>query len=167
MANEITKNSSLLIDKMQGQFAKVLPKILTPERFCRVVLSSINKNPTLGQALMSPQSQASVISAFMSCAEIGLEPDGRRAAITCFAKKNGGYDVTLIPMFQGLSELAMRSGLISTVHVEKVCENDVFEWNLGRIVNHIPNWKGNRGEPYLYYAHVVFRDGMIKDEVMT
>lgn len=168
--NEVAKkeNPTLLISRMQGQFAKVLPKILTPERFCRVVLTAINKNPALGEALADSRNQASVLSAFMRCAEMGLEPDGRRATINCYRKKSGGYDVTLIPMYQGLAELAMRSGVISTIHAEKVCDKDVFEWNIGRIIKHVPSsWKEDRGEAYLFYAHIVFKDGMVKDEVMT
>lgn len=167
--NEVAKkeNPTLLISRMQGQFAKVLPKIVTPERFCRVVLTAINKNPALGDALTDPKCQPSVLSAFMRCAEMGLEPDGRRAAINCYRKKSGGYDVTLIPMYQGLAELAMRSGVISTIHAEKVCDKDVFEWDIGRIIKHVPYWKVDRGEAYLFYAHIVFKDGMVKDEVMT
>lgn len=167
--NELSRKDapSMLIGKMQSQFAKVLPKIITPERFCRVVLTAINKNPALAEALADPKNQPSVLSAFMRCAEMGLEPDGRRATINCYRKKNGGYDVTLIPMYQGLAELAMRSGVISTIHADKVYDDDVFEWNIGRIVKHIPRWKEPRGEAYLFYAHVVFKDGMVKDEVMT
>ena len=168
--HEVAKkdNPTLLISRMQGQFAKVLPKILTPERFCRVVLTAINKNPALGEALADSRNQASVLSAFMRCAEMGLEPDGRRATINCYRKKSGGYDVSLIPMYQGLAELAMRSGVISTIHAEKVCDKDVFEWNIGRIIRHVPSsWKEDRGEAYLFYAHIVFKDGMVKDEVMT
>lgn len=170
MTTEIAKKDTAgsIVSKMQGQFAKVLPKIITPERYCRIMLTALNKDKHLMAAISDPRNQASVLSAFMRCAEMGLEPDGRRAAIVCYKRGNTGmYDVTLIPMFQGLAELAMRSGEISTIHAEKVCDNDEFEWNLGRVVKHVPNWKEDRGKAYLYYCHVVFKDGAIKDETMS
>lgn len=170
MSNQLaatSNNSSALIQKMQGQFAKVLPKILTPERFCRVVLSAINKNPTLAEALNDPRNQPSVLSAFMRCAEMGLEPDGRRATINCYRKgSTGTYDVTLIPMYQGLAELAMRSGMISTIHTDKVCDNDEFTWDTGEI-HHKIDFRKPRGKAYAYYCIVKFKDGSVKTETMS
>ena len=171
--NEIQKTTkqeekpSLIIRQMQSQFAKVLPKIITPERFCRVVLSAINKNPALVKAISDPDCQTSVIAAFMRCAEIGLEPDGRRATITCYQnKKTGSYDVTMIPMYQGLSELAMRSGQISSIHADKVCENDDFTWDTGTI-RHKINFREPRGNAYAYYCIIRFKDGSVKTETMS
>lgn len=161
-----TTAPTTIISQMEGQFAKVLPKVLPPERFCRVALSAVNKNPTLLDALKHPGSQASVLSAFMKAAEMGLEPDGRKAFINAFRNnRTGGYDVTLIPMYQGLSELVMRSGLVSFIHADKVCENDEFDWDTGKILKHRPKW-GDRGKVILFYCHVVFKDGSSKDEVM-
>lgn len=159
--------SASIIDRMSSQFAKVLPKILTPERFCRVVLTAINRNEALAAALADKRNQASVLSAFMRCAEMGLEPDGRRAAITCYKRGNTGlYDVTLIPMYQGLAELAMRSGQISSIHAEKVCENDAFEWENGEIRHRI-DFKNERGEAYAYYCIIRYKDGATKTETMS
>lgn len=169
--NEIAKSSkeraNIIVNQMQGQFAKVLPKILPPERFCRVLLTAMNKNPALAEALNDSRNQASVLSAFMRCAEMGLEPDGRRAVINCYRKgSTGTYDVTLIPMFQGLAELAMRSGLISTIHADKVCENDDFTWDTGEI-HHKIDFRKPRGAVYAYYCIVRFKDGSVKTETMS
>ena len=167
MSTQLAKTTpATLVQKMSGEFAKVLPKIITPERFARVMLSAVNKNAALKEAILDQRNQASVISAFMSCAEMGLEPDGRRAVINCFRKKTGGYDVTLIPMYQGLCELAMRSGQISNIHADKVCENDHFEWETGKIVHKI-DFRNDRGKPYAYYCHVTFKDGSVKTETMS
>lgn len=168
MSNEISpvQKSKNLIAAMGPEFAKVLPKVLTPDRFCRVVLSAINKNPTLAQALSDPKNQASALAAFMKAAESGLEPDGRRATINCYKKSNGGYDITFIPMYQGLCELAMRSGQISNIHADKVCENDDFKWDTGKI-SHTINFKEPRGKVYAYYCVVTFKDGSTKTETMS
>jgi recombination protein RecT len=168
MSNEISpvQKANTLIKTMGPEFAKVLPKILTPDRFCRVVLSAVNKNPSLAQALSDPRNQASALGAFMKAAESGLEPDGRRATINCYKKSTGGYDITFIPMYQGLCELAMRSGQISNIHADKVCENDDFKWDTGKI-SHTINFKEPRGEAYAYYCVVTFKDGSTKTEVMS
>ena len=36
-----------LIVSMEGQIAKALPSVLTPERFTRMVLTALSTNPTL------------------------------------------------------------------------------------------------------------------------
>ncbi len=172
MSNEVVKSepktASFIVNQMQGQFAKVLPEIIKPERYCRMMLTALNKDKTLMEAFMDNRNQASVLSVFMRIAEMGLEPDNRRAAIVCYKKGNTGtYDITLIPMYQGLCELAMRSGKISTIHAEKVCEKDKFEWKLGKVTVHEPNWREDRGEAYLFYCHVEFKDGTYKDETMS
>lgn len=166
--NELSpvQKANSLIKAMGPEFGRVLPKILTPDRFCRVALSAVNKNADLAAALADPRNQASALSAFMKCAESGLEPDGRRATINCYRKKQGGYDITFIPMYQGLSELAMRSGLISNIHADKVCENDTFEWENGKITHKI-NFREPRGAVYAYYCLVTFKDGGTKSEVMS
>jgi recombination protein RecT len=167
------KSAADVVDSMKNQWAKVLPKILTPERFARVAISCINRDKTLAEAMTTESGKISILSAFMKCAEMGLEPDGRKAALVAFRKgtpRNGEeqqYDITLIPMFQGLCELALRSGLISYIHADKVCENDIFEWNLGKIESHKPDFKNQRGNAYAYYCHVQFKDGAASDEVMT
>lgn len=166
--NELSpvQKANNLIKAMGPEFGRVLPKILTPDRFCRVVLSAVNKNQALAQALADTRNQASALGAFMKAAESGLEPDGRRATINCYKKSTGGYDITFIPMYQGLCELAMRSGQISNIHADKVCENDDFEWNTGKI-SHKINFKEPRGEAYAYYCVVTFKDGSTKTEVMS
>ena len=156
-----------IINRMQGQFAKALQGAIPADRFCRVVLTAINKNQALAEALCDPRNQVSVISAFMKCAEMRLEPDGRRATINCYKKGNTGtYDITLIPMYQGLAELVMRSGLISSIHADKVCDNDDFTWDTGEI-HHKIDYRKPRGKAYAYYCIVRFKDGAVKTETMS
>ena len=42
-----TKTLQALIQAMKPQIMKALPKVLTPERFTRMVLTAISKNPAL------------------------------------------------------------------------------------------------------------------------
>lgn len=150
------------IDKLKDSWALVLPKVCTPDRFTRVALSCLRKNEKLLQAIQTKEGQVSTAQAFMKCAELGIEPDGRRAYLIPY--KN---EVQLIIDYKGIAELAMRSGYISNIHADKVCENDDFVYNVGTIEKHVINFKTERGKPYAYYAIVTFRDGTKKCEVMS
>ncbi len=86
----------------------------------------------------------------------GIEPDGRRAHLIPY-----GNQCTLILDWKGLAELAMRSGIIAKLHADIVCENDVFEYNLGEVVQHKIDFKAPRGDMYAAYAMAVTKDGPV------
>lgn len=121
----------------------------------------MRKNPKLVDAINSTNGKLSLISCFQTCAELGIEPDGRRAHLIPY-KDN----VTLIIDYKGLAELVMRSGLVSKIHADKICQNDQFEYNKGDITKHSIDFSKSRGKAYAYYAEVTFKDGMTKSEVM-
>ena len=150
------------VEKCKASWAAVLPKVCTPDRFARVALSCIKKNDKLMQAVMTAEGRMSLAEQLMKCAELGIEPDGRRAYLIPY--KN---NIQLIIDYKGIAELAMRSGYVSNIHADKVCENDDFEYNLGMVQRHIISFKHPRGEPYAYYAIVTFKDGTKKCEVMS
>lgn len=150
------------VDELSAGWVRVLPKICTPERFARVAVTCIKKNSKLILALQTKEGKKSLAEAFMKCAELGIEPDGRRAYLIPY--KN---DVQLIIDYKGIAELAMRSGMISNIHADKVCENDDFEYNIGEITTHRIDFRKPRGEAYAYYSIVTFKDGTKKCEVMS
>ena len=154
--------SAAFIDKLKESWSLVLPKVCTPDRFARVALSCIKKNEKLMQAVLTKEGRLSLAEQFMKCAELGIEPDGRRAYLIPY--KN---EINLIIDYKGIAELAMRSGYISNIHADKVCDNDDFEYNMGEIVKHKIDFKGDRGSPYAYYSIVTFKDGTKKCEVMS
>ncbi len=158
------KKDSLLefIETIKNGWEMVLPKVCTPERFARVALTCLRKNQKLAQAVMTTEGRLSLSSCFMKCAELGIEPDGRRAYLIPY--KN---EIQLIIDYKGLAELAMRSGYISNIHADKVCENDIFEYDIGEIKTHKIDFKKERGDAYAYYAIVTFKDGTKKCEVMS
>lgn len=142
-------------DKQREQFAAALPKHLKPERFVRVATTALMRVPNLAQC--TPES-------FMKClldlSAWGIEPDGRRAHLIPFKNnRSGTYECTLILDWKGLAELALRSGMISKLHADVVCENDVFAYNLGEITAHAIDFRKPRGEPYAAYALAVTKDG--------
>lgn len=149
------------IESRKEGWKNVLPSFCTPARFARIALACIAKNPKLNEALKSDQGKMSLASCLQTCAELGIEPDGRRAHLIPYKDV-----VTLIVDYKGIAELVMRSGLVSKIHADKVCDNDKFDYNKGVIERHAIDFKKSRGNAYAYYAEVTFKDGMVKAEVM-
>lgn len=167
MTNEIVKKekqdiAAAFVEQIKNGWNNVLPAVCTPERFARVALTCLKKDGKLLAAIQTQEGRASIAAAFMKCAELGIEPDGRRAYLIPY--KN---DIQLIIDYKGIAELAMRSGYVSNIHADKVCENDEFVYNIGVIEKHRINFRKDRGKPYAYYAIVTFKDGTKKCEVMN
>lgn len=150
-------------DYFKKQVALCLPKHLTPERFCRMALSSLTRVPKLAEC--TPES---VMKCMLTLSELGLEPDGRRAHLIPFKdNKANRTDCTLIVDYKGLAELAQRSGTISNIHSDVVCENDIFEYDRGELKTHRIDFRKPRGRRYAAYALIRFKDGGEKCEVMS
>lgn len=159
---EKMKIAESFVDKAKSSWKEVLPKVCTPERFSMVALSCLKGNSKLLDAVATREGQISLVQAFKTCAELGIEPDNRRAYLIPY--KN---DINLIIDYKGIVELAMRSNFVSNIHADKVCENDEFEYNIGTIEKHKIDFRAERGEPYAYYSIVTFKDGTKKCEVMS
>lgn len=161
-------NALAFIEQIKSGWNKALPKVCTPERFARVALTCLKKDSKLMDAIQYAGGRASVAAAFMKCAELGIEPDGRRAYLIPYKNnKTKDYTVELIIDYKGIVELAMRSGYVANIHADKVCENDEFEYNIGTIEKHRIDFHKARGDAYAYYAIVTFKDGTKKCEVMS
>lgn len=147
----------LTSDAGKAQFAAALPRHMTPERFCRVALTAVTRTPKLAEC-----TKESFFKCLMDLSAMGLEPDGRRAHLIPYGK-----ECTLIVDFKGIAELVMRSGLVGSIHADKVCENDAFEVDRGTVTKHRIDYRKPRGNAYAYYVLVKFKDGSEKTEVMT
>lgn len=143
-------------DYFKQQVALSLPKHMTADRFVRVALTAMLKTPKLSDC--TPES---VIQCMLNCSALGLEPDGRRAHLIPF-----GNTCTLIVDYKGIVELAKRSGDVSGVFAQVVCENDSFNWENGEVKHQI-DWKRDRGAMYAAYATITFKDGSKQTDVMT
>lgn len=144
-------------EKMRQQFAAALPQHLTVDRFCRIALTALTRTPKLVEC-----TQESLMRCLLDCSAYGIEPDGRRAHLIPY-----GNVCTLILDWKGLAELAMRSGIIAKLHADIVCENDVFEYNLGEVVKHEVNFREPRGAMYAAYAMAATKDGPVFVAVLT
>lgn len=147
------------LSKMEPEFAKSLPAQIPSARFVRVASTAIRNNPKLVEC-----DKASLYSAFHRCAQTGLVPDGREAAIVPF-----GTTAQFMPMIGGITKLARNSGEIKTINSQIVYKNDAYEhWidEKGEHFKHIPA-RGDRGEALLVYAFCQTKDDGVFFEEMT
>lgn len=164
LANGGKKTMQGYIKSMEGEIAKALPSVMTPERFTRMVLSAISTNPKLASC-----TPASFLGAMMNAAQLGLEPNTPLGQAYILPYQNKG---TLEAQFQigykGLIDLAYRSGEVELVQAHIVYANDKFEVQLGlepKLV-HVPADK-DRGEAIKVYAMFKTKSGGYGFEVMS
>lgn len=163
MTASLTVRQLIGNDQFRAQIARALPAHLTPDRFLRVALTTVLRTPKLAQC-----DQASIANALLTCSQLGLEPDGRRAHLIPYEdRKRGTVTCQLIIDYKGLVELAMRSGEVAMIHADVVCERDIFEYDRGEVTKHVINFREPRGKPYAAYAMARFKNGATKYEVMT
>lgn len=147
----------------QSAIANVLPTHLTPARFVRIAIAATTRTPKLQEC--DPNT---VLQCLITLSQFGLEPDGRNAHLIPFwNSQRKTFECQLIIDYKGLAALAKRSGQVSYVHADAVCEKDDFEYNKGVVVKHEVNFKEDRGKPYCYYAMVRFKDGTEQADCMT
>jgi recombination protein RecT len=79
-----------------------------------------------------------------------------------------GKQVTLIPGYRGLVELARRSGQLSTIYARVVHARDVFHYAMGsdEKIEHVPSDEDEPGDLVAVYAVARFKDGGMQMEVM-
>jgi recombination protein RecT len=118
--------------------------------------------------------KASLYTAIVRCANDGLLPDGKEAALIIYNEKqpDGSYKpaVQYQPMAQGLVKLARNSGEIVSIDAEIVFENDFFEYSFsldGNICKHSPYLKEDRGNPYAVWCMIKLKSGETILRVLT
>ena len=134
-----------LVRRSRDQFELALAGMIDADKFTRVAVTALRTNPKLQEC-----SVPSLLGAFMACAQLGLEPSGPlgHAYLVPFKK-----EVQLILGYQGLIELAYRSGRVKSIVARTVHENDEFEFAYGieDVLVHRPA-PGSRGAMVYVYA---------------
>lgn len=150
-------------DQFKQEISRALPGGISADRFVRVTVTALNQAPELVTC-----DKTTLFSAVIKCAQDGLLPDGREAALVKF-----GDTATYMPMVGGLRKIAAKHQLSLTAFV--VHENDEFDYELGvsPSIHHKPPRLGeDRGEPIGAYAVATdqrtgekFLDVMSKGEI--
>ncbi len=158
------KTMQQYIKNMEGEIAKALPTVITPERFTRMTLSAISVNPKLAEC--TPKS---FLGAMMTAAQLGVEPNTALGQAYLLPFRNHGVMECQFQLgYKGLIDLAYRSGEVIIIQAHVVCENDEFSYELGMDpqLKHKPATK-NRGKAIAYYAMFKTKDGGYGFEVMS
>lgn len=124
--NAITKTEGQVF---QQGFAKIAPQVRSAlpshvpfERFERVVMLAVQRDPKLLSA-----DQRSLFLACQKAATDGLMPDGREGALVRFWDNRAKKEmVQWIPMVAGIRKLAYNSGEVSSLTSEVVYDCDKF-----------------------------------------
>lgn len=158
------KSMQQYIKSMEGEIAKALPSVITPERFTRIVLSAISVNPALGSCTPS-----SFLGAMMTSAQLGLEVNTPLGQAYVLPYKNKGVLEAQFQLgYKGLIDLAYRSGEVEIIQAHAVHANDEFsyEYGLNPSLVHKPA-HGDRGEAIAFYAMFKTKSGGFGFEVMS
>lgn len=160
MSQALTRDDRALatdIEKYKAEIAKLVPRAVGAERFIRIVFNALRDDYLRQVATRSQQGRESFIGAMLTCAQLGLEPDKRNAALVPY--KN---EITLIPMYQGLCRLMYNTGKVSGIVANEVYEGDTFEHWEGLREDHLRLARCSpdmRGEIRLFYAVVRQKEG--------
>jgi recombination protein RecT len=155
-----------LLKRAEANITKLCPKHLTPERMLDLAMVGYSKTP--GILNCSP---ASILSCVIKATELGLDLSGTlgQAYMVPFKnKKTGHTEATFIIGYQGLIDLALRSGHVVHIDADNVFEGDVFEYEYGtsKYLRHVPSfdpahtkdlWLYTYSVAYLKGSHSTFR----------
>ncbi|WP_293365059.1 recombinase RecT [Phenylobacterium sp.] len=156
-----------VLDQMKPQIKMALPRHLDPDRMLRIVLTTVQRTPKLLDC-----TKESLLGCIVSCAQLGLEPDGllgHAYLIPFFNSRKNVTECQLIVGYKGLRKLAMQSGEVSSISARVVHEKDDFdyEYGLNEKLRHVPSDAEDPGK--VTYAYAIFRlkDGGHHFDVMT
>lgn len=150
------------LEKMSDQFKAALPEHVTPAKFIRVTLTAIQNDSTLLGC-----ERKSLFSSVIRCAQDGLLPDGKEAALVKY-----GNNVQYMPMIQGIYKRMRNSGEITSLTAEVIYESDNFKY----WIDHISGqnllyepvlFKKDRGDRIGAFAVCRLKDGGCEIEVMS
>lgn len=166
-APAVRKNSPIAVfqhdlDKMEGEFHLALPKHIPAERFKRVIQTAVANSRDLLEA-----DRRSLWNACMRCAQDGLLPDGREAALVV-RKSRDGKQVVYVPMVAGIKKKVRNSGEISAWDINIIYENDEYDIELGDTprIYHKPCVTDEPGIPIIVYSVATLTGGEKSREVM-
>lgn len=141
------------INRFKPELAKALGHHIDVDKFIKVAINAVVDNQRLLEL-----NRTTLFSALQKCAQDGLMPDGKEAALVPF--KN---EVKYMPMVAGYTKRARNSGEIGTMDSQVVYEKDEFdEWTdeKGPHFEHRKS-RGDRGNRIGVYAYAVTKDGFL------
>lgn len=136
-----------------------IPKHVSPERLARIAVTTIRTTPALMRC-----NAASLVGAILQAVRLGLEPniDGQ-----CYIIPYGSEAQFQIG-YKGMVQLMYQSGLVASVTVTEVCENDDRDFGYGpESTPYLRKAPKDRGETVGYFGYVKLTNGGYIWDYMT
>ena len=160
----IQKTQQLIAAK-KPELAKMLPSHISVETMERAANNALMRNPDI--AACDP---VSVYDSVMRCAQDGLIPDGKEAAIVVYGGKQG-KKAQYQPMIDGVLKRLRQSGLVEMISAKAVFEGDEFDYWFdedGEHVRYRPDFTaGGQRQFKLVFAYAKLKGGEMVVEVMN
>lgn len=168
--NAETPSIGKVIQQMQPELRRALPKGMDADRMARLALTVLRQSemqarqsgrPNMSLANCSPQSFA---GALLTAAALGLEPGVNGEAYLVPYKR----ECQLIIGYQGYAKLFWQNPLARHLDAQAVHANDEFDYGYGTepFLRHKPA-RGDRGEVIYYYAVATLSTGGSSFVVLT
>lgn len=159
MSKEVAKKPSKfsnirdLMVSQKKEIAMAIPKHLNADKLCRIALTTFRRNPKLLNCPIE-----SLLGAVIRCGQLGFEPNDMMGNIYLIPF---GNDVQVIIGYQGMIDLARRSGQLVSINARIVYDKEVFklEYGMDTTLKHIPKPPAERGGKIGVYAVAKLKDG--------
>lgn len=167
MSNQLSpiQKTQQLISARKPELAKMLPSHINIETLERAANNALMRNPEIAQC-----DPTSVYDSVMRCAQDGLIPDGKEAAIVVYGGKQG-KKAQYQPMIDGVLKRLRQSGLIENIAAKAVFEGDEFDYwfdESGEHVKYRPNFDASGERKFkLAFAYAKLSGGEMVVEVMN
>jgi recombination protein RecT len=147
-----------LLKASSRAIAQALPRHVPADRFARIALTALRANVDLQRT-----DPSSFLACLLQAAQLGLEPNTplQHAFLIPRRKGDSGMECTLQIGYQGMLDLARRSGRVKSITAHVVYASDRFSYTLGddERIEHVPNMDGARGDVVYAYAIATLDDG--------
>lgn len=145
--------------EFQARLRDVLPAGVPVQRFTAVCKTAIQLN----QDLLTKADRQSLYMAITRCAQDGLRPDGREAALVIMGGK-----AAYLPMIGGLRKIAAKYGVRIASAVVYAADEFIYSLGVTPEKRHTaPPLGTERGAPIGAWAEAIDKDGSIYLEVMS
>lgn len=154
-----------LVQKMAPEIEKALPRHITADRMARMAMTAIRSTRDLARC-----DAMSFAGCLMQCAQLGLEPNTPLGQAYLIPRNiKGQMQCTLIVGYQGMMDLARRSGQVHAVQARAVFTGDEFAFEYGSVerLHHVP--AGDEDPDRLTHTYGIARleGGAVMFEVAT
>lgn len=162
----VSQQLQVYMTKHKNQIELALPKHLSADRMIRVAMTMVSKNPLLQKC-----DAGALFGSVIQSLQLGLEPDNGLGHSWILPYKNvnrsrelgyDSYDPQLIIGYQGMNELAFRSGMIKSMHGDIVYRQDEFDFAYGSsaFLKHKPTHEETKQDDWTcVYAYAELSNG--------